>query len=801
MEASLTQTLEHPVATQSPTTPTPGRPALALVVALALGIAASNLLPLHAGWYAFLGLLLAILTAVLARKPVADLLVLLALAIAGLTLAQTQKSYFAPDHLIHACPPDGTLTRLRLQIAEPSTSRQGTGPANQPITSVPANAIAAQPSASSNWQPARGRVLLRITGRCPALRPGQTVEAIGQLTPIEPPSNPGTYDWQKHFAQDGILLRFHVADARVLTIVHDSGEPLLWKCRRLVREAFARGFSAGHQLDRATLQTLLLGDPDDRLEEVWADFRSSGTSHHLSISGMHIALFALVVAAITRCILLSPRKAMLLTLACVILYAAMTRPSPPVIRSVLLCIAVGAAKLLGRNTDPVQCLFIGVLGMLIWNPMDLANPGFQLSVGTVAGLMLFSRPVHSWVESWRHEHDRMAHRIRPPTGWRALGHKVRSKLTGILSAGFVAYLITLPLVAWHFGQVNPWAIVCGAALEILVSASLIAALFKAVLTLLIPPLASPLASLAAIPCVAMRQVVGWMAHWPGAQFPLPPVPWWILGLYALLAAIPLLPYIKRWHLAWTAPVTALALGLMLPLWSTLYQPDNGANLRLTAISVGNGSCMLLELPGKRSMMIDCGAMFQPKLFENTIAPVLRSRGVTRISRVLLTHEDMDHTSALADLQAAFAPVVSHHMTLGTSFDEGPVHFEVLAPAAGSTLTGNDASAILKLTFAGRSILFTGDVEEEGIRRLLSLEPELRADILIAPHHGSAVPNTLRLLDTVNPNTTIASSGARLTGRQLKFNALCKSPPLRTGQNGAITLTITASGETNVATYR
>ena len=385
---------------------------------------------------------------------------LLALGIAGLTLAQTQRSYFAPDHLIHACPPEGTLTRLRLQIAEPSISRPGTGFTNQPLTSTPADAIAAE--AASGWQPAGGRLLLRISGRCPALRPGQTIEAIGELTPIEPPSNPGTYDWQKHFAQDGILLRFHVADARVLTIVHDSGEPLIWKCRRIVREAFARGFPADRQLDRATLQTLLLGDADDRLEEVWADFRSSGTSHHLSISGMHIALFALVVTAITRCILLSPRKAMVLTLLCVIAYAAMTRPSPPIMRSVLLCIAVGAARLLGRNTDPVQCLFIGVLGMLIWSPMDLANPGFQLSVGTVAGLMLFSRPVRSWLDSWEHEHDRMARRIRPPTGWRALRHWLRDRATSILSAGFVAYLITLPLVAWHFGQVNPWAIVCSA---------------------------------------------------------------------------------------------------------------------------------------------------------------------------------------------------------------------------------------------------------------------------------------------------------------------------------------------------
>ena len=123
------------------------------------------------------------------------------------------------------------------------------------------------------------------------------------------------------------------------------------------------------------------------------------------------------------------------------------------------------------------------------------------------------------------------------------------------------------------------------------------------------------------------------------------------------------------------------------------------------------------------------------------------------------------------------------------------------PPATSTLTGNDASAILRLTYAGRSILFTGDVEEEGIRRLLSLEPDPKADILIAPHHGSAVPNTLEAARRGQPEHIIASSGARLTGRQLSFDALCKSPPLRTGQHGAITLTITASGEIHVATYR
>jgi competence protein ComEC len=305
----------------------------------------------------------------------------------------------------------------------------------------------------------------------------------------------------------------------------------------------------------------------------------------------------------------------------------------------------------------------------------------------------------------------------------------------------------------------------------------------------------------------MRNLVGWMAHWPGSQFGVPPIPLWLLGLYALLACLPVLPVIRQLRRAWIGPAAAMLTGMLLPLWAALLAGPERGSLRLTVLSVGNGSAMLVQFPDGQSAMVDCGAMFNPHLFDGTIQPALRTLGVSKLHAVLLTHEDHDHVSALPEIVKAYRPATFHHLAAG----ERPIssrardcQVEVLAPNPASRLSGNDASAVLRIRYAGRSLMFTGDIEDKGLNELLAHAGSLETDVLLAPHHGSAVAATPRLLDATKPHWILCSSAHSRSGRQAAFDRLCQTrgkPPLRTGDTGAITVTIDAKGAMDVRTWR
>ena len=811
-QLSPIQTSPAPTPAASPTVPKPPPsdglfPAIPVALCLCLGIAVFDLLPVHPTAYIILAALAGVLALLLNRRLALPAVALIGISFALLGIALAQLAWYrtAADDIVHysAAEPQVIHLRLRIEDVPRQTPAQNHRPASQ---SAPARVLSVE--TREGWRDATGLVQLHLADASRPLQLANQIEAVGELSRIEPPGNPGQYDFQRYQRDRGIYCTLSCEGADAITLLASPGQGLLDRARRIVRQALARGFASDRQVDLALTQALLLGDNDRALEDVREDFRRTGTTHHLTIGGMHIGVLTWCVCLLCRLLSFPPGRSVLFALIFAIVYGLLAVPSPPVVRSVLLCASAGAGLLARRRTVLIQRLAIGLIIMLLIHPMDLFNPGFQLSFACVAGLMLLASPLSRFVLSLENEHVRIARQIQPPTGLAALRLKIRHGLINALSAGLVAWTISMPLIAFHFRQINPWAIPASILLAPAVAANLICGLLKVIFTLLIPSAAAWLAIPTEASAAVMRWMVQIMAQCPGSDAAIPPIPPLAMFPYFTLLLLPLIPRWRDKRAVWIAPAIAAILGLSIPLLAMAASRHTTTDIRLTCLSVGAGSCGVVELPAGHSIMVDCGAG-DPGIYQRVIDPFLRYRGITTIDTLYLTHGDSDHTNAAAELiatgrvkalavhegqtgitdllaaaQHAGIPIRTLHQ--GDRVEHGTVRIDVLWPPEGEVLKGNDASLVLRLISAGQSILFTGDIGERP-RRELS-DGSSPSDILIAPHHGSATPWTAELLASISPKAIVTSDGWRVSGAQAKFQQLTAPLPLyHTRDCGAITV--------------
>lgn len=845
-EHYLAEPSDHvdPVPLTDPTKPSPNqllrewiprRPAVLLAAGVMGGIALHRVLPIAPMIWAGVAAGLLIATILLRRRDwLSAIVLLLAAVFSGTSLAQLQAFYYPANHVCHFATETPRLARIELLIDHPPRVLSN---AFGQFKSLPPKQVTlarvTRIKTWAGWEEAQGKILVQIAQPHPRLATGQVIRVLGLLQRPAPAANPGQFDWAKYYRDQRILVSLQVLQAANIELLSEAAPGLLTRVRERTRELLAAGFSADRSLDHALLRALLLGDSDPELRDVQDQFKRTGTSHHLAISGLHVAVLTAVVLIFLRLLRFSPRVVTVIVTLFVIGYGAIALPSPPVMRSVLLFGALAGGVLLRRRTDPVQLLCVAVLVILIYHPLDLYNAGFQLSFGTVLGLMLFTDAV---IRNWhRVRGDQIDPDFRKPTPLVRLHRWFDQLVVTAFAGGLVAWLVSMPLIALHFEQLNPWAIPAGIVLAPVVFVALIGGFAKVLLTLAWPSGAAVWATFAVQPVALMRQLVDWLARVPGADVPLPAPPLWlVLAFYAFVLFL-LIPMRRpKWQMLLRyAPAGVCLAMIFLPLLTgratTLAAV---APLKVTLLAVGAGQTAVIQTPGGRTVLVDAGSLALQDLVRRCLGPFLRQAGERQVDAIFLTHGDYDHISGVADVVNAYdvsevylgprfathaagnapaegllralklADCPTQEITAGDTRSLGSdVNIEVLWPVAGNAMSSNNDALVLRLTYAGRSILFTGDIQDDAMRPLLADPHRLKADVLIAPHHGSAETFTQAFINAVDPKYVLSSNDRTLTGKQKRLGELVDDRPLlRTNECGAITITIEATGDLKVETF-
>ena len=371
----------------------------------------------------------------------------------------------------------------------------------------------------SAWEPCRGRVVLRVDP-APEIWPkvGNRIRAAGYLSLPEEPKNPGEFNRRTWLRSRGIDYQFRVRAEEMEILGSEKGSSLA-RMAGALRAHMINATSAGLEKDpeaAGLIAAMLFGYRDGVGEDLRESFRKTGTLHLFAVSGQNLAVVALVLLWVLTLTGAVRWRWAWVTLPAIFLFCLATGMEASAQRAFVMISVLYLGWILGRAMDPSSWLGLALLALLLWDPVQVLDPGFQLSFLVVAGLMVFSG-------RWQ---EKLIATGRPDP-W------IPRRLVGPVRAGIfrlwvaVATVIAASAAAW-VGSLIPGILLFHQVLPVALMANLIAAPVAGAVTVLAA--ASSLVgavSLSAATVVnlvnaklvhLLAGVLGWMATWPGGQF-------------------------------------------------------------------------------------------------------------------------------------------------------------------------------------------------------------------------------------------------------------------------------------------
>ena len=674
------------------------------------------------------------------------------------------------------------------------------------------------------WEQASGRVAVRVDGHLLHCRVGDAVEIFGTLSSFPAPKNPGESDRRNSERNRRTLCRLRVPHPDCVRTLQFHSDTSIASWIGSLRVGGLQLMDQFVGEPQAALAGALLLGARDRLDRERVErFFHTGTIHLLAISGLHVGIlswgfFFLANRSQSR------RMILVVLMLGTILYCHLTGLRAPVMRASVLVFVVCISQFWRREFSALNALAAAAILILLHRPGAIVLPGAQLSFLAVGTLV--------WLSGDRHlvkvdPFEKII--LESESLWRRCFRQVSQWLMQLALASGAIWVATLPLVMFWFHLCSPVSLI----LNVILSIPIAVGLLSGFAVLLSGAFITPVASICGIVCRNCLKIVEAIVEFshslPGAFFWVSDtnVVWcsmFYLGLLGLYLT-PTVRFSKRIALAWlflwlAVPISAQwaqnALTGIAARWvaPSLMKPE----MRCTFLSVGHGTCVVIEMPDDRVIVYDAGKMGLPAFGVNVVSEFLWSRRLSHIDAILVSHADADHYNLIPGLASRFSvgevfttARMWHHPGPGVSalrarIDDAkiPIRFleaddrvcfagatvDVLHPLTrGVPGSDNANSIVLEVSFQGRRLLLPGDLESPGLEDVLAEMPR-DVDIVMAPHHGSMRSLPHDFAQWCTPEYVVISAGdtGRVAAATTAFEQK-SAKVFQTARHGAVTVTI------------
>lgn len=630
---------------------------------------------------------------------------------------------------------------------------------------------------------------------------GLTMNILTEEVSNRPKAHMYAFDMDNYLKSNGSVGQFQISQYELIGKKNDfltfmAGQR--FKMKQHIQDSFPLSL-------QAEAEALLIGSREQMPTDMQSAYQTLGITHLFAISGLHVALIALLFYEMMIRLGVRRETANLLLLICLPLYALLAGGAPSVWRSVSVTEIVLISMYFQRKIAVEDAFSLSIIGFIFLTPWIIFQIGFQLSY-LAAFSLIYSSILLKSSQSYLFQ-------------------------SFIITA--VCQIIVYPILLYHFYEISVSSFLANLVFVPLFSFVILPLnLFFLLLTFILPSLGEtlfliyePLRNLLDILILKLGAIPYQLWN------PMKPQSWMVFLAY--FSVVLILTSLERKKNVFLSTLFFLFVIVIIQL-----TPYMDSSTRITFVNVGQGDCILIEMPfRKQVIMIDTGGLlrFDQEIWKQTdepyeigrqvVLPLLKGKGIHTIDTLILTHADADHMESAEEVVRG-VKVKEIHITPGSAEKEVmrdlwqeiekqliPIyekragdkilsnyfHLQYLYPMD-ETYEGNNDSLVLSMRNDHFHGLFIGDLEEQGELDLVehySLALK-QIDVLKVGHHGSKTSSNEQFLALVQPDVAIIQAGfenryghphpevvERLKELQI--------PYLQTGTDGTIEVEINKSG--------
>jgi len=625
---------------------------------------------------------------------------------------------------------------------------------------------------SNGWQPAFGKIIAYAPDILSSnFFSGQNVEVAGVLGPPPGPRADGLFDIRSRYEHDAIYYQLRTDSTNAWSTGLETPPrvaPLSDRFSVWARKTLALGLG---QEDTALrlIWTLALDWKAPLTESIEEPFMRAGTYHIFAVDGLRLGLLAGIGIGLLRFLRLPRALCGFLVVPVIWFYAGITGWPASAIRAAIMTSIVIVGWAGHRPADLVNSLFVAAFIILVWDPWQLFQPGFQLSFLVVFCIALLLPLFQNLFQSWIFKKDpflpeALKPRWPPPlqaAAWFAID-------TCALS--LAAWLGSIPLAAAYFHLFTPISIPANILVVPITALALMSSIGSLLTGAWLPGMAVLFNHSS---WFFMKCIIGlshWAAQWsPGSFNVSTPSPVTFVLYYLVLFSV-LTGWIFRSRFKRTFAMAIIGLGVC---WLGQRIAEN-KTARLHFLPLSGGSAVFADNAGSgKSFLFDCG---NANAADFVIKPLLRAQGVNTLDSLALTVGHVQDTSGAQVVLTNFSVnrvFLNPARDISSAYREVIDHVKQIAPwralQAGGDANGwsvlhpeqsikfpdaDDNALVFWREINGHSILLLSTLGRRGQDSLVENHPNLRAEIAVAGLPAKDDPLSEPLLDLLQPKLII-----------------------------------------------